>query len=272
MFRKFTSERVRRVRRRRLVILSVMYGLLALSLFLVLWQLSHAPFWRIDALEISGTRAIPHQDIFNFVTERLDGGYGGVFSKRNALIAPRSSIQEELVREFPRIRKVDVDATNFHTLEVEITEHEPKALTCRTGSNKCYFVNEEGYVFDEAPTFLGGSYVVYSASLVDDPLGKLFLADTGGFAQLHAFVESLERLSLFPRTVTIEKNSFIVSARVRSRDIQLLFSRSLPYNESFLNLEAILREEDFSVESVGSIDLRFGNKVFFKPHAEVGGE
>ncbi|GMU74299.1 MAG: hypothetical protein AMXMBFR44_4960 [Candidatus Campbellbacteria bacterium] len=272
MFRKFTSERVRRVRRRRLAIFSVIYGLLTLSVFLVLWQLSLAPFWRIDVLEISGTRAIPHQDIFDFVTERLYGGYGGVFSKRNALIAPRASIQNGLVREFPRIRKVDVDAKDFHTLEIEITEHEPEALVCNTGSSTCYFVNEEGYVFDEAPRFLGDSYVTYSAHLVDDPLGKWFLAHTGGFAQLHAFVESLERLSLFPRTVVVAESSFTVSARVRFQDIQLLFSRSLPYDESFLNLEAILREEDFSVESVASIDLRFGNKVFFKPRAEVGGE
>lgn len=271
MFRKFTSERVRRARRRRMVVFSILYTLLGLSVVLVLWQLSYAPFLRIDRVFISGTRSVSHRDVFDTVTPFLSGAHAGVFSRRNTFLYERSDIQNKLFNMFPRIQDVVVTTDGAHTLLVTVTEHEPEALVCRTQSqSECYFLNKEGFVFSEAPDFLGDSYVSYIAALDENPIGKWFLSSRDGFSPLHLFVRSLEKFSLYPRDVYVSKDSITVVARVQSDTVRIILSTTMPYEETYRNLEAVLHEKNFSITSVESIDLRFGNKVFFRE--EVGEE
>lgn len=264
MFRKFTSERVRKARRQRVLALSVIYTLLGLSVFLVLWQLSYVPFMRIDTVSVVGTKALTYDEIFEIVAPHLSGAYGHVFSKRNVWLYPENAIRADFKKTFPRIDTLTLDIEDTHTLRITVTEREPKALLCeKNNETECYFIDADGLVLAEAPQFSGDSYVTYSATLADNPLGRRFLASSG-FASLHAFVHSLSKLSLFPRDVTVLGDSFEIVVRVQLHTVHIVISATLPFEESYRNLEAILHEEDFNIESVSRIDLRFGNKVFFE--------
>lgn len=267
MFRKFTSERVRRARRRRLVILSVIYAMLVISVFLVVWQASYLSWMRIDSVVVSGTKALSHSDVFARVVPHLSGAYGGVFSKRNILLYPQHAITEDIATTFPRIDTVRVSRVGPHTIVVEVSERIPAALVCRRGGEtECYLLDANGFIFSDAPRFSGNTYVVYSARLVEEPVGRRFLSSRG-FAELHAFVQSLTGLALYAHAVAVYDNFYEMTVRVQGTDTHIIVSASMPYEETFRNLEAILSEEDFSIGGVERIDLRFGNKVFFREKA-----
>lgn len=264
MFRKFTSERVRRARRRRLIILSVIYTILAGSVFLVVWQLSYVSWMRIDSVVISGTKALSRSDVFDRVIPHLSGAYGGVFSRRNAFLYPQQAITEDVAAAFPRIETIRVSRDGLHTVLVEISERTPVALTCRRGGDAtCYLLDAHGFIFSDAPHFSGDAYVVYSAKLVEEPVGRRFLSSRG-FAELHAFVQSLTGLALYAHAVEVYDDFYEITVRVQGSDTRLAVSAAMPYEETFRNLEAILSEENFSIGEVEKIDLRFGNKVFFR--------
>lgn len=270
MFRKFTSERVRRARRRRLSILSVIYTVLVLSVFLVLWQASYVSWMRIDTVVVSGTKALSHSDIFSHVVPHLSGAYGGVFSKRNVFLYPQRVIAEEVTTAFPRIESIKVSREGLHTVLVEISERTPTALVCRRGGEaECYLLDADGFIFSNAPHFSGDTYVAYSAQLVEDPIGRRFLSSRG-FAELHAFAQSLTGMALYAHAVAVYDNFYEMTVRVQGTDTHIIVSASMPYEETFRNLEAILSEEDFSIGGVERIDLRFGNKVFFREKAGEG--
>lgn len=264
MFRKFTSERVRRARRRRLVILTVIRTLFAVALFLVMWQASYVPWMRVDSVAVSGIKALPREKMVERVGEEVSGAYAGIFSKRNIFLVPKRTIESALVREFPRIREVRLAADGMRGLSLSVVEREPEAILCRAKKTECFFMDGDGFVFAEAPQLAGTSFVRYEAALADVPLGKYFMSSRGGFSELHQFVQSLGSLALFPKVVSLTGNSYVITARVLTRDIRLVVGGTVSYEQSYRNLEAILQDPKFSLDSVASIDLRFGNKVFFR--------
>ncbi len=268
MFRKFTSERVRRVRRKRFARTTLLHIVLALSVVTVLWQLSYAPWWRVDALSVRGTKAVSHDEVFATASGVLEGSYLGLFSKRNIFLVPRGSIVRALRSTFPRISSVSVARSGLHILAISVHEHTAEALLCRTTGDECYFMNKDGFVFSEAPQFSSVAFSTYSAKLVDNPIGKTFLASDNGFARLDAFVSSLASLSLAPQRTEITNEYITVTARVGASAIALLFSRAVPFEQSYSNLEAVLRDPGFDVHEVSRIDVRFGNKIFFVPRGE----
>ncbi len=275
MFRKFTSERVRKAHHRRLIILGSIYTLLVVSVFLVLWQFSYASFFRINTVSVSGEKAISQEDIFSVVSPHLSGAYGHIFSKRNTWIFPLRTIEDDLTHTFIRIQKVDLTLADTHTLHVTVEEREPKALVCKEGagnekSAQCYFVDTDGLIFAEAPQFVGHTYIAYRAHLIPKPIGAMFLSKQG-FANVHEFVQSFDTLSLSPHDVIVDSDSMTIVARAGSHDVRVIVSNSIPYADTIRNLDAILHEKDFSIDSISEIDLRFGNKVFFKerPAGEV---
>jgi hypothetical protein len=273
MFRKFTSERVRKAHRQRLIVLGSIYVLLIVSLLLALWQLSYASFFRIDTISVSGAKAITSEDVFSLVSPYLSGAYGHLFSKRNVWLYPRRAIKEDIVETFTRVKSATLAVENTHTLRITIEEREPRALVCRKGtgdaeSTACYFLDADGLIFADAPQLAGHSYIAYSADLVSKPIGAVFLTKQG-FANVHAFIVSFEKLSLAPHDVIVQPDSFEIIVRAGSHDVHILVSDSISYEETLRNLDAILHEKDFSIDLVSEIDLRFGNKVFFKERSDA---
>lgn len=108
--------------------------------------------------------------------------------RRNFLIVPLDSYffypQEEIVKSidesFPRIKKTELSFKN-NLLILSLEEREPKYLLCSYGKDtvdkQCFYLNEEGYVFDKSPIFSG--YTFFEFVLGEDyklpEIGEYFL-------------------------------------------------------------------------------------------------
>ena len=165
-------------------------------------------------------------------------------------------------------------------------------------SSNCYFLDKTGYVFSEAPDFSGYVYFTYYGTLLKSdslrlyrgkqPIGKRFLPPEK-FAALNDFVGVVRRLDLYPVMYEKQENGTslliledqgrdVVSGTLRfnTRDDLSLVAANL---SEIVETGALFRQQGVEPDSVetlvasesatGSkdfeyIDLRYGNKVYFK--------
>lgn len=230
--------------------------------------------FQISNIEIKGNSVTKYEDIAKIVAEDLDGNYFFVFPKSNALVYPKKKILSDIRINIPRIETVEGTLLNAKTLSILITEREPAGLYCAdTTPNKdeCYFIDENGFIFSRAPSFSGDVYFIYSTDpTIEDPLGKNY-STKEEFQKLPPLISSLKEIQISLRSLTTSANEYylelpaggkiIIGKKDNLKDV----ASNL---ESFLNDQEITRAAGF-LESVSYIDMRFGNKVFYKLKNEI---
>ncbi len=266
---EYHEKRKRIKRKRSLIFLGIVLVLLIALVFA-----SRLEKLRIQNVSVSGSQVISPEKVTAVVEDLLSGHYLWLVPHDNALFYPKGTIETVLARKFPRFSSIAVSLQDLQTLEVLVAEREPFALYCSEttpSSGGCYFLDEEGYIFDEAPTFSSGVYFIYSPESHDpEPLGKAFLPTTE-FRALYHFIDELKTLGITGTELEVQETDFAVTfngaGRVmwsREAELPLIFSNL----EAFLNAEEIRAQADF-LERVETLDLRTENKVFYTFREEI---
>jgi hypothetical protein len=165
-----------------------------------------------------------------------------------------------------------------------------------SGSDDCYFIDQDGYIFDKAPYFSGEVYFKFygtpdapdvprldssrrgtsgGLSTADsdfDPSGSFFSQQH--FQQLISLRDILVGLGLKPVSLYVTNDGdiqiFLSSGSASSSGPEILLKLDADYENVAENLEAALTTAPLQSEfknkysSLLYIDLRFGNKVYYK--------
>jgi hypothetical protein len=262
------------------------YGIFAsiiLLIFGILIYVARLPKLNISKIELKGGTLVTEEEVESLSKEYLQGEYLWIFPVRNAFIYPKDELAEYLKQSLRRIDTINISRTNFHTLSIEITERKPFAIWCRYLSNEapkmedgsvgaleqnCYFMDSNSVVFAPAPDFSGDAYFKYYGLLEDkDPTGEYYIASSSKFAGIVELIESSKKLSLRPQYLIAKDNGEF--SLVISGGGQIYFDTKEPLKNVIENLEALLKTSTISTSTSGSlpidyIDLRFGNKLFYK--------
>ena len=259
------------------------YGIiLFICIFFVgsLSYIAHRPGIRISKVELSGGTLVTEVDVQHSVLNILEGSYFWLFPKNNAFLYPRNDLIKNLKNEFKRIDTVNVHLKNFHTLAIDITERKPEALWCddvsssQTGMEDgslvehCYFMDINSSIFAEAPKFSGDAYFKYYGLISgDNPIGNYYISSTTLFGEIISFVETTRRLGVKPLYIVAKDDGDF--SLVLHGGGQIYFDTKETLSKVGSNLEALLRTPALKVSSgqdlpVQYIDLRFGNKLFYK--------
>lgn len=228
-------------------------------------------FWNIKTIEVSGIKAVSETEVRLATEKQLQGTYVGLFPRSNTLIYPQSAIEENVQASLQRVDGVTVRRKSLTSIEVSISERAPVALWCSNASSSdCYFLDRTGLVFDRSPEFSNNVYVTYSGNITDEPIGKFF-ADSAEFSRVQDFVQATKSFALSPISVSAMPNNDYKISLPKGEEI--LFTTRESLEETVSNLQSVLSDPKLSVRSgdslsVTSIDLRFGNKVFFKKKGE----
>lgn len=282
-----TSPRVedmKRKRRRYRIRLTILSSILFISLVGALSYFSFHSRITLHTVNVTGTRIINPSHIESFVKENMSGKYVHLFSKRNSFIYPKKSIYNSIITEFPRIDTLSIYRDNLSTLHVAITERSGAYLYCGStvpevqseiGEN-CYFINNDGYVFDKAPYFSGNVYFKYyiSTSLNDssDPLGLQILPQDN-FHNLAQFVDGVTLLGFKPTHVVVAPDGsaeLYLNPSGSLTSPKIIFKNNESMHTVLDNLSVSMKKPEFANEinskysSLLYIDLRFNNKVVYK--------
>jgi hypothetical protein len=266
-------------KKRRRIILSKI--LLSIFLFVVIFAsmayISRTPFLNIQGIETTGSKAIDIEKIKEIVQKDISGNYLWFFPKTNILFYPKNEIKNELSETFKRLKDVAFSVTGEKILQLSILEREPKYIWCgevpeallmevsiskASGKEQCDFMDETGFIFDEAPFFSKEVFFKFYGILPAD------------FAKFILFKQIIENMGLKPVALYAENNGnmkiFLSTKSSTSMGPEIIFNSDYDFEKIIENLQTALATEplqsDFKnkYDSLSYIDLRSENKVYYK--------
>ncbi len=273
-----SAKRIQQIRRR----LLVRGGILLAIIIIVLGGLSflsHHKTFLIERIVVNGNNVVQNASIEHLARETFSGSYFYLFSRSNSLIFPSGELTARILENISQIESVDIVRTDLHTISIDVVEQRPFALWCREfiiakdseeeSEEECFFLNSEGFIFAEAPNFTGNVFFrFYGEVKGDEPIRKRYTTTTE-FLRMNVLIDSLEGLAVTPIELRPENEQDF--ALYLEEGGKIIYNREQRPSEIVDNLKAVLDSELFKeVGLVGTdyIDLRFGNKVYFKAKSE----
>jgi hypothetical protein len=257
--------------------------LLSYMLFVVIAWISYRPALQVQSVAIEGVHGIDRSAVDTIVTEPLSWRFFSRVNRNNMFFYPRAQVLHRLEALDPRVANVKLRFDGARRLHVTLEEFSPSLLYCIQGGTPfdsaiassspdalgdCYFADARGYVFAAAPTWSGYPFFTIVASSTEQasssPLGT-FVLDQDEYVRLKSFFALLSEINIHPRIITmLGGNDFRVST---GHAWDILWTSVKDPQVSVDNLALMLRslEQDPSKEAdLRVVDLRFGNKIFYK--------
>ena len=281
-----TSPRVIEIRHNRRMYrlrLFILFFILFISIVGALSFFSSNKHIIIDKILITGTHIIDQEEIEKEILKDMSGKYIYLFSKNNSFIYPHKEIYSNLRLNFPRIESLSVSRDNLKTLHVDVSERTGSFLYCGASipENKddvgenCYFINNDGFIFDKAPYFSGNVYFKYYITLEDgiiNPLGKQILS-INQFHKIMRFIDKITSIGFKPIYIVIGQdniNYLYLNHKVNDTIPMIIFKNDDDLDILQDNLSLAMKKKEFAEELNSKytkllyIDLRFKNKVLYK--------
>ncbi len=255
------------------------------AIYLLCVWISERPSLFINSITVVGAHATSEEGIKAVASSVLNDKILYRIKQNNQLLYPSQEVGKQIRSLSPRIANVKVRFDNHKDLKVIITEYTPNFLYC-LGSNStqhesstpqkdhqpkdCFFADEEGYVYANAPEYIGYPFVAIVASSSEQavtqasPVGTHVLTNDS-YNRIRLYIDNLSRVGLTTHSVTLLGGGDI-RVEVGMPWVLLLATDKDP-DRAIANLGVVLLNLENSRESaknVSEIDLRFGNKIFYR--------
>ncbi|MES2087441.1 MAG: hypothetical protein V4467_00415 [Patescibacteria group bacterium] len=246
--------------------------ILAVFFFGGLWgsvyYLSGLNFITISDVEVVGATSLATADIASTTEGFLQGRYFFTIPKSNIFFYPAKKIESTILDSYSQVAHVGVSYKNSHAITVSVIERSPKALWCQGKPEQCYFLDDTGLIFspfyqmeDTSLEFI----TFYSAEEKAEPM-KLQYVSPDYFKKLLDFAEQLSSAG-FKVTAFRERPDLDFEADF-SGGQKIIFARDADFSLVLKNFQTLLVSSEFSdgkvFKNVEYVDLRFGNKVYYK--------
>ncbi len=264
-------------RKKRLRVVKIIFGILFLvgSIYGIWWG-AQLPQFTIENIVVEGSVTLTNDQVTTIAESKMQGAYAEIISRHNIIFYPRQPIIDAIKAQSLRIGDVTIERQLWNTIIITIRERVPVAVWCgvtQIEQNPCYVIDREGVIFDTAPEFSGSAYVrLYgsiSARSSSTPLGATY--GTGEtFARVRVFLDSLSTLELQVASVVMHDTDYTVYLNDIT-EIRLSYSDLVEKNISLI--QSLRKERPFDTTGLGAaeyIDLRYGNKIFYKLKATEG--
>lgn len=231
-----------------------------------------ADFWTVHTISIEGTKAVLAAEVRETADSLVNGSYLFIFPKRNSIIFPREQVREAILYSYPRIAEVILNPIGLKEFHILVSERVPHALWCTgVGQSKddpCFVIDKTGFAFDHAPFFSDAVYVKYfdGSSPETNLLGRKFSPDL--FITASNFSQWIQdHTALKPIRFTAETfNDITLTVEGGGK---IIFNGKQDASVLGSTLDSVLKSSAFKVatgnnqSNFKTIDLRFGNKVYF---------
>lgn len=224
--------------------------------------LSTLPIFQIEQYEINGNYAVEKSEIESRLNNALSGFYFYFIPRKNYFLVMTGSIQKNLFDAFPRIEEVSVKKKPFSSLSIQIKEREPWAVYC---SQKCFFIDKSGFAYEES--FINSGNLIKLIKGDDDNISIGKYAINNETINIFSNVENkINLLGLGSVTEYGLSSKLPEELKIKTGGgFYLLFNSTDNWDKIFTVLETVLSEEIKEKRTnLDYIDLRFGNKVFYK--------
>lgn len=271
LHRPSKRERMRRTDRAFEIVAKVF--LVVYALYVIAIWISERPSLHLAGVEVGGVHAVEREPLETIANDALDGRLLWKIKRNNALLYPKRAVATAIARFDARIKNVAVDIGEDRSVHIDIAEYSPAYLWCPPGGVDatstllidCYFADERGYRFAQAPVYSGSPFLTFETPLRSAyPIGSAFLTPEE-FARLETFLLHLSAIGLHPVSVReAGMHDFLITTEapwaIRWRTTE---DPEAAVANLKLVVEHIAKEPEEAL-NIRTIDLRFGNKVFYR--------
>lgn len=223
------------------------------------------PAWQIADISFSGLERVLSADVEVKIREDLRGAFLLVLPRSSYFLFDSAASEEKILKDFPRLESIHITKEFPSKISVVAHEREFWAIYCAGESGRCGYIDKTGFVYEEAPVSTGSLILTV-------------FRDTGSVQIPSQSLERalVEKFILFSELLKNETGeeveSFILSGglddefRVRVREGFLLYvKRDDDFTQVTKTLKIFLEKEiGKNRNSLEYVDLRFGNKIFYK--------
>lgn len=246
---------------RRLMVFFVMCGGVLVGIG---WLLFSSRF-HINDIQVSAGKQTDSALIRDVVEHWLIGHMYHVIPKNTLLLLSTKDLKHEIISAFPTIRDATIIRRFPHTLQIDIIEYDAWGVLCYGEPEKCFWIDRDGTAFDNAPEFSGVIVPkIHDNRIQEYRLHRRYLSDK--LMRLIAYFNERAVSSNYLQSLQFIIDEKDATLRVRTRtgwDILLIESNDP--EQAYKNLSLALNGEvKDRVAQLEYIDLRFGNRIFYK--------
>ena len=245
-----------------------------LSAFALL-ALAAAGFWyalnlqqlAIDRIEVTGMTMLPVPEIERVTRDAIAGVAWRIAPRSNFFLVSSEALERELRRRFSIIERADISKRFPDRLIVRIEERKLWGIYCARGASdapeRCSYLDTRGVAYEELahvegsllPVIYGSRPVLPGEPAVEPTVLDFYRQAGGALSGLQASILSLTFSTSTPEDVRLRL----------AEGWELWVTHTRPVGEWQSVLATVLGEDIGEKRSrLAYIDLRFGNKVFYK--------
>lgn len=257
-----------KTRRRRVRAIIAVVGLLwfAVLLYGVHWSSYQAPM-RISEISVRGAMLQDSAPVIEYTRRALSESKKQFIARDNIFAYPKEELRAGILREFPRLKSIRIGRGGFFgtTLIVNVDERSPYATWCAEGEPQpCYVFDENGLIFASTER-AGKPELQYIFSGGVDPqtaIGSVFLP--GKLRGVRDLLQRMREARFVPLNLHVLDEQDYTIGLSNGFTIKAAFAQEIDtivHNLELVSVSPALRGKEGELEY---IDLRFGNRVYYK--------
>lgn len=255
-----TKSSKKKISKKEVWILLILAGLVAFFVGVVFSF--RLPYWQIKKVEVVSSGVLTPQEIRVKIDDFLLGKILFFLPQSSFFLFSSSVLASVLQKEFPQIEAASVKKEFPDSLRVVVKERELFGIFC---NEECVYIDKHGFAYDYAPSSFGSLLIKIKSDAAQALVGStvirpdlmneiVFLSsEIGKISGIRA--AGYELFSKVSSEIKMET----------SEGFKIFFKRGGNFENTFRVLKTVLEREIKGKRSqLEYIDLRFGNKVFYK--------
>lgn len=237
-------------------ILRIIFVILAILLLQSIWQIN---FLKIKKINLSGQNDLSLEEVQNFVLEQLSDSKFVFFEKTNYFLVPTDELNQRLLEKY-NLEEAKIEKKWPNTLEISIKERSSHFIWKKDDS--IYLLDAKG-LLNRQISVLDDKYLLLDDRRDGRPEGnQIFTTEEMNIInQIY-----LNWMDLIANKAKLSKvtiyNDWNIDLNTQT-GFYVKIDRAQDIQEQLNNLRAVLGEDITGVD-IDYIDVRFGDKVYFK--------
>ena len=212
----------------------VVYTIIFVLFFISLFVLSLT--WNkltINNISVSGNSSVSDSDILAVVNPILSEKHLWIIRTDNLFLIDNSEIKKQIMDDFPKINSVKVGFHGLTSIVVSVSERTPDSIWCKgtpANTGQCFFMDDTGFIYGEAPKFSGNPFPEYFGILDNDnPMAQNYFGEER-FTEIRSLFKKLvicsfrRSISMLPMSTNI-KSALLMAEKFSEMTANLSINR-----------------------------------------------
>ena len=227
----------------------------------IVYGITFASLVQIKKIHIYGAESIKREEIEDLVWEGVDQKIL-LFPTKSIFFTNNQKIEENLSKKFPKISQVNLKRQIPDSVVIEMKERKPLYVFCKD-SGPCFYLDERGVIFEEIFPDAISLLRIKDMRNLEVKLGSKVAEDQllNGIKTIESKLK--EKTELSPQEIILFEEKMEVQT---SQNFLIYFNPKEDIEKQVQKLILTFENEipQEKRENLDYIDLRFGDKVYYK--------